>query len=433
MITRPDPATLDEAASLLTGWPVDVDTVLDGLLTRRQAANDRNIFFPMAVDIDWSRFKNFWGQLWNNIGSKDSNPPGGIDTKPAERALLAWAADLFGLPTNDWWGNLTTGGHDGNRAGLLTGRNCFPTTNPAVAYYSTSAHYSIPKLLHELAIPAVAVRADEYGEMDYADLARVLRPGSPAIIVATAGTTLTEAVDNPATITAVLDAAGITDRYLHVDAALSGVPLALDGSLWTDGVDSFAVSVHKFFGVPHTGGLIVGRGKARRRQQHIAYIASIDDSTNGSIDGLPALMTWYAVATYGNDGHRARARNARDIAAYATDQLTAIGWPAWRHPHAFTVVFPAPPAPIRDTWPVACNTDTTDDDEYHLICMPGVTHQQVDVFVQAVATALATRIPHPNPPTRHTRRPLPRPANGRDQGPGPHQHGRDQMTKGTLP
>ncbi|AGL13790.1 pyridoxal-dependent decarboxylase [Actinoplanes sp. N902-109] len=383
---------LDEAASLISGHPVDVDAVLAATLAQRDAEAGRHMFFPTGPTGDFRALRPLQDVLWNNIGSAASNPPGGNHTKSLERALLAWAADLFDLPADDWWGNATTGGTAGNRAGLLTARDRFPRTphgvTTAVAYYSAAAHYSVPKMLHELNIPAVRVGVDTYGEMDYDHLASVLRPEAPAIVVVTAGTTMTEAVDDPRRVTAVLDASGIVDRYLHCDGALSAIPLALDKELTTEGVDSISLSGYKFLGTPRVCGLVVGRNATRRRTQHISYIAAIDDTPVGSIDGLPIAMMWYAVATAGNEGLRNQAHAARRLAAYASSSLNAIGWPAWRHPWAFTVVFPTPPLSIQQTWPLA--TDATG--QSHLVCMPRTSKDQVDAFVEAMAREVWHRL-----------------------------------------
>lgn len=376
------PGSLDDAASLISGRSVDVDAVLARLYD--QPRWDRHLFYPVPRAGDFSALARFFARPWNNIGHRMGNPPGGNHTKPAERAVLAWAADLFfGLRTEgSWWGNVTTGGTGGNRAGLLAGRDAFAAT--AVGYYADSDHYSIPKLMHELSIPAVAVRSRPDGEMDYDDLYDRLRPGSPAIVNITAGTTTTEAVTDPGKVSAVLDAAGITDRHLHCDGALSGIPLVLDGLLETGPLHSVAASGHKFLGVRQPTGFVVGRRLTQRREQHIAYINTIDDSPAGSIDGLPVLAMWYVIATRGNKGLLAWAHEARETAAYLCDQLVRLGVPAWRHPHAFTVVFPEPPAPVLRDWPVYRDQDGG----CHLVCMPGVTRQSVDAFVAALAEAL---------------------------------------------
>lgn len=394
------PSPLDEAASLISGRPVDVEGVLGATLAQRADAADRHIFYPTGPVGDFGPLGAFQDVLWNNIGSAASNPPGGNHTKSLERALLAWVARLFGLPPHDWWGNATTGGTAGNRAGLLTGRDRFPRTRQgmttAVGYYSAAAHYSIPKMLHELNVPAVRIRADRHGEMDYDHLAHSLRPGRPAIVAVTAGTTMTEAVDDPRLVRSALDARGITDRYVHCDGALSALPLALAGTLVTEDVDSLSVSGYKFLGTPRVCGLVVGRNATTRRRQHVDYIASVDDTPAGSIDGLPIAMMWYAVATQGEAGLRTQADAARRLAIYAERRLNAIGCPAWRHPWAFTVVFPTPSRAIRQHWPIASDSEGRS----HLVCMPRTTRDQIDAFVAALAaTRRAPALPWQAPIT----------------------------------
>jgi histidine decarboxylase len=400
----PEPGWLDEAASLTSGRPVDVQAVLDGLY--HQPCWDRHLFYPVPRGGDFHALARFADLPWNNIGHRLGNPPGGNHTKPAERAVLAWAADLmFGLDgEGQWWGSLTTGGTGGNRAGLLAARDAFPATTTsltsAVCYHAESDHYSIPKLLHELCIPAVAIRARPDGEMDYEDLYARLRPDAPAIVNITAGTTTTEAVTDPQKVAAVLDAAGITDRHLHCDGALSAIPLALDGLLDTGPVHTIATSGHKFLGVRQPTGFVIGRRLAQRREQHIAYINTVDDSPAGSIDGFPALAMWLIIATLGNEGLRQQAREARAVAQHLTDSLNALGIPAWRHAHALTVVFPEPPARILHEWPVYRDHDG----RCHLVCMPGVTREHVDRYVHALTAALhaGSALPQPRRPAPAT-------------------------------
>ncbi|MEU7616613.1 histidine decarboxylase [Micromonospora rifamycinica] len=385
--------------------PVDVTAVLDHLVAQADTAAPTSIGFPGAVDLDHREVMARLGhRLWNNIG--DPTDTGGTaHTRVLEQAVIAWLADTLAMPADDRWGYVTTGGTEGNLSALHAARRRLPT---ARIYYSTAAHYSIPKIIEMLGARGIAVEAGADGEMDYAHLAvRVRRYRRwPAIVVATAGTTMTEAVDDTTRIRAVLDALEVPGRHVHVDAALSGIPLALDGRLRLDddsGIGSIAVSGHKFLGVPTPCGVVLIRDSLRRQAAPVAYTATLDSTITGSRCGLAAALLWHAIATHGREGHRWRVSEARRLAAYTVDQLTAAGWPAWRHPHAFTVVLATPPATARAKWLLA-----TDADISHLICMPGVTQGQIDAFVTDL-TDTTTPAGDPDPGDPHLPRPIPRP------------------------
>ncbi|SCG81587.1 histidine decarboxylase [Micromonospora rifamycinica] len=395
---------LAEAADL-GRTPVDVTAVLDHLVAQADTAAPTSVGFPGAVDLDHREVMARLGhRLWNNIG--DPTDVGGTaHTRVLEQAVIAWLADTLAMPADDRWGYVTTGGTEGNLSALHTARRRLPT---ARIYYSTAAHYSIPKIIDMLGARGVAVEAGVDGEMDYAHLAvRVRRHRRwPAIVVATAGTTMTEAVDDTTRIHTILNEHQVPGRHVHVDAALSGIPLALDGRLRLDddsGVGSIAVSGHKFLGVPTPCGVVLIRDSLRRQAAPVAYTATLDSTITGSRCGLAAALLWHAIATHGREGHRWRVSEARRLATYTVDQLTAAGWPAWRHPHAFTVVLATPPPAVRAKWLLA-----TDADISHLICMPGVTQGQIDAFVTDL-TDTTTPAGDPDPGDPHLPRPIPRP------------------------
>jgi len=102
-------------------------------------------------------------------------------------------------------------------------------------------------------------------------------------------------------------------------------------------------------------------------------------------------VIWYAINQHGVAGLRSRFHDARQVAEFAVTQLGTIGWAAWRHPHAFTVVLDTPPEPIRAKWRLASSNGQS-----HLIAMPGVTTEQVDALVQDLAG-------HRGPPRRRLR------------------------------
>ncbi|MCW3817603.1 histidine decarboxylase [Micromonospora sp. DR5-3] len=379
------PTVLTDADLDLHAVNPDPGTVVQALLDQAAAGQPTAIGFPGAVDLDYTPVLPLFGRLFNNVGDPKSDPGGTAHTKALERAVVDWCADLMALPANDRWGYVTAGGTEGNLAALHAAHRCYPD---AVVYYSQAAHYSIGKILDIIGAPHELVDVDERGEMDYQHLAALVgwRRHRPAVVVATAGTTMTEAVDDPARIDVVLRAVGVDRRHVHVDAALAGIPLALDGSLTLgegSGVDSVAVSGHKFFGAPIPCGLVLMRDSIRRPGQHIAYTATVDTTVSGSRCGQAAALLWYAIAAHGREGHRARTAQARGLAAYAVEQLDSIGWPAWRHSRAFTVVLATPPAAVTRKWLLA-----TEGQWSHTICMPGVTRGQVDALITDIRTAI---------------------------------------------
>ncbi|GAA4926094.1 histidine decarboxylase [Actinoplanes utahensis] len=386
----PIPAAAWDAAIDLRLPGRDSAAVIRTLRARAAAARYKDIGFPAAIDIDYTPVLDVFRELYNNVGDAlASTPQGFAHTVELERQVVHWFADLFGLPAGDRWGYVTTGGTEANQAALLTARRRFPD---ALVYFSHAAHYSIEKITDILGVATNVVLVDEdaRGEMDYGHLHQLVtrHRDRPAIVVATAGTTMCEAVDDTTRIQQILDDCGITQRFIHVDAALAGTALAIDGLLQLgpdSPVNSVATSGHKFYGTPVSCGVVLMADSARlARGRHVAYTATLDTTIAGSRSGQAAVLLWHAINEYGVDGHRHRAAAARAVAEYAVHRLTMIGWPAWRHERAFTVVLATPPAAVLERgWNLS-----RDGARSHLITMPGITMDQVDAFVADLAEVL---------------------------------------------
>jgi histidine decarboxylase len=353
-------------------------------LTRRlEAAQPYNIGFPGAVDFDYTPLARlFTSHLLNNIGDPFVDGVAANHTKAMEREVVSTVADLLRADPDDRWGYVTSGGTEGNLHALHLARDLH---RDGVVYHSDQAHYSIDKAIGLLGLPSVRIRTNHWGDLDYDDLTAQLdrRRERPAIVVATAGTTMTEAVDDVRRIAAILNTLAVRRRYVHVDAALSGIPLALldprtrPGFDLADGADSVAVSGHKFLGSPLPCGVVIVRASNRERvARPVGYTATPDATISGSRSGHAPLVLWYALRRHGLDGLRRRADRARELAAYTHQRLSEIGWPAHRHPYAFTVVLRTPPETVTKKWVLAGQ-----DQWSHIITMPGLHADQIDEFV----------------------------------------------------
>jgi histidine decarboxylase len=368
----------------------DVAKELDALRSRLEAAAATNIGFPATSDFDYSALAPFFARyMLNNLGDPYSDGAYPMHTKPMEREVVDTVADLFGAPPADRWGYVAGGATEGTEYALHLASTLH---SDAVVYHSTAAHHAITNVIQRLGLTSIPVRADALGEIDYDDLADQvnLRRNSSAIVIANIGTAVTEAVDDVARIAAVLDRCAVRRRWIHGDAALSGIPLALldpDERPAIDfpaGIDSIVTSGHKFLGAPVPCAVVVVRNSHRlAHARAITYTGSPDTTVGNSRSGLAAMVLWYALRTHGLDGLRARAEQSRQLAAAAHEALREIGWPAHRHKHSMSVSFPTPPASVTQKWVLATHGATS-----LIVCMPGVTAEQVDAFVADLKAAI---------------------------------------------
>jgi histidine decarboxylase len=384
---------LSTAAAAVVDDPDPHDPVaatLEALRRRLVADRPTNIGFPSTFDFDYTELYPFFGLLMNNVGDPYTPSAFPANCKDLERDVVEWAADLLHAPAEDRWGYVTTGGSEGNLYALHLARNVVPR---AVVYYADSAHYSIDKAIQLLDMTSVRIRADQWGQIDYDDLTVQIdrRRDRPAVVVATVGTTMTEAVNDVRRVNAILDNLAVRERFVHADAALSGLTLATiapdhrPGFDLGDGADSIAVSGHKFLGSPFPCGVVIVKASHRNRiARDVSYLASPDATITGSRSGHGALVMWYAIQRWGIVGLRERAENARLVAAYAKQRLDDIGWPSFRHEHALTVVLKSPPEQVKRKWTLA-----TAGEWSHLITMPGITRHTVDALIEDIVDATA--------------------------------------------
>jgi histidine decarboxylase len=362
---------------------------LQTLLAQSQKEYGHFIGFPAALDFDYTELAPLMTMFMNNVGDPGVEAFHGAHTKEFEREVVAFCAKLFRAPTDNYWGYVTNGSTECNLYALYLARE---KLQAPIVYYSAAAHYSIPKNIRLLGMRDQEVRTQARGEMDYAHLQELIakHPGTPAAVIATIGTTMTEARDNVATIKHIMQSANIP-HHIHADAALAGVYAALlephHPFDFEDGADSVSISGHKFIGSPIPCGVIITR---KADTEDVAgganYTGSTDTTISGSRNGHTPLYLWYAIKRFGIEGFRDRARIAQETAAYAHHQLDSIGWETWRNPNALTVMLKTPPLTAIRKWQLA-----THDGWSHIICMPGVTKQQIDSFIADLSASAKTQ------------------------------------------
>lgn len=353
---------------------------IDKVLNSIKQGKENLLGYPLSKDFDYSRLQEFMKYPINNVGDPFEENTSKIQTHEIEREVVGFFAKLFRADPKNYWGYITNGGSESNLYGLYIARELYPK---AMVYFSESTHYSVKKNIHLLNIPSITIKAQDNGEIDYDDLEHTLQFNrhKPAIILATFGTTMTEAKDDVSKIKRILKQFAIQDHYIHCDAALSGsygafieprIPFDFQ-----DGADSISISGHKFIGSPIPSGVIITKRSLRDRiARGISYIGSLDTTITGSRNGHSPLFLWYAIKNMEVEGLFKRYQHSLETANYCKEELNKIGIKAWTNKGSITVVFPKVSDAIQEKWQLAT------DDITHIICMPNVTKKQIDEFIK---------------------------------------------------
>lgn len=367
----------------------------DRLSTYMKMAEERSKYFigyPIAQDFDYSELYPLLKLPLNNVGDPWVESTYDLNSRSLELEVLEFFAELFNAPAKNWWGYVTNGGSEGNLYGLYVARELYPN---GIVYYSEATHYSVQKNIQLLNLRSIVIRTQENGEMDYEDLNAMVQMhrDQPVIILANIGTTMMEAKDDLKQIQLILRKQAIKNHYIHCDAALAGTYSALldlkPGFDFENGTDSMAISGHKFIGSPIPCGLVLVKKNYKDRiGKAIPYIGTVDTTITGSRNGHSPIFMWYAIKKLGKEGLKQRALECLEVAAYTVKSLNDIGVKAWTNPSALTVVFPAPSIALRQKWQIA-----TEDGNSHVICMPGVSKEQIDHFVADLKEDLVANAP----------------------------------------
>jgi aromatic-L-amino-acid/L-tryptophan decarboxylase len=265
---------------------------------------------------------------------------GGPMANEIEAQTIRWIAELIGYPT-DCGGLLVSGGNMGNFVGLLAGRRACATWDVRTAgllaegarrlrlYTSNETHTWIQKAADMFGLGTEAIRwipVDAHLRMDTTTLrsqiqADIESGDLPFLVVGTAGTVSTGAVDPLPEIAAICRE---YDLWFHVDGAYGGfaaalrnsdqstVPAALEGIAEAHSV---AVDPHKWLYAPLEAGCVLVRNRQALRETfsyHPAYYhfarqdeATLDYHEYGPQNsrGFRALKVWLALRQVGRAGY----------------------------------------------------------------------------------------------------------------------------------
>ena len=269
----------------------------------RKNQRRRNYMFGYPANMEdasyttkYLRFLESKMYLMNNCGDPYQRGNYRMDSKKIENEIISLLAKNFGLEEGHYWGYVTSGGTESNFWGIREGFSRLPKGK---LYFSMETHYSVEKYVNDGSLnkryPYAKIKSDNMGRIIIDELLAQIKKDKEegfegAILVLTWGTTVRGAIDNVKEITTILENENIP-YYCHLDAALfGGIPKnQIDAPYIKDiksyGIDSIAVSMHKYMGTSRVNGALLSLTKNDRRI--IDYIGQEDSTLLGSRDLLP--------------------------------------------------------------------------------------------------------------------------------------------------
>ena len=251
-----------------------------------------------------------------------------------ERQVIQWCREVFGYPAESS-GILTSGtsmgtvialaaARDARTGGMSRRQGIAAASRPLVGYASSEVHNSIAKAFSLLGLGQEALRlvpADAVFRLPPARLKAMVAADRaqgllPTVVIASAGTVNTGAIDDLAALAALCRDEGL---WLHVDAAFGGLAiLTRDQRARLAPIaeaHSVAFDFHKWLQVPYDAGCVLVRDEGAHRGAFSArrdYLAPAERGLAGGEPwfceygpelsrGFRALKIWFTIKAYGMD------------------------------------------------------------------------------------------------------------------------------------
>lgn len=386
-----DPSLADGYFSLNFKWIERA--VLDYFAERWQAGAPRRV--EADGGDDWQ--KTYWGYVLS-MGCTEGNLMAIRSARDYLKGRRLQYEPKSNMPSHLQY--ISPGAPDG-----LDSAGPEPRYNP-VLLMSEASHYSVAKLAQMLEVDMKLVPIDEHGRMKVDALLGVaedvLKEGRPIAVIFNYGTTWTGALDDVETsvpkLLSLLKSYKMDWReidnhghkcwrhgyWFHVDGALgAGYATYTRGAIideplprfdFTLGVQSIAMSGHKWPGAPWPTGIYMTQNRYMLTNEVPAYVGALDSTLAGSRSGLAPIYLWDWAARSSDAEKKSEADKQLQLAETAR-ALIAQKWDpkATRAPGSLMVVFKRPRTALVRKYALASMNHPDRGPLSHLVCMPHVT------------------------------------------------------------
>lgn len=280
-----------------------------------------------------------------------------------ENYLIRWMCDMVGYP-KDALGNLPSGGSIANLIAIVTARDHLGVkareVERAAVYLTAQVHHCVHKALRIAGLGESALRTipmDSRFRMDAVALRRQVEEDiaaglRPFMVVASAGTTDTGAIDP---LNAVADIAEEHGLWFHVDAAYGGFFMLLEdlkpSFSGIERSDSIAIDPHKGLFLSYGLGAVLIKNVRALYESHYYKANYMQDARAMEDEPSPAdlspeltkhfrgLRMWMALQLCGLAPFRACLDEKRWLTRYFYEEVQKIGFEVGPYPELSVMIY----------------------------------------------------------------------------------------------
>lgn len=352
-------------ASSIAEEPVDIESVLN--LLRKEVdhaglnpASGGHLGYIPGGGIYYAALGDYLADVFNRYAGVYFASPGAVRM---ENMLIRWMSSLMGYPSGAV-GNLTSGGSLANLMGIVCARDASQIKardfEKAVIYVSKQVHHSVDKAIRIAGLKECIIRyvpLDDHYRMNAGDLERMIVLDKtnrlmPFLVVASAGTTDTGAIDPLEEIGAV---AKKHELWYHIDGAYGGFfMLTASGKEKLKGIeqsDTLVIDPHKTLFLPYGTGVLLARDSNQLNASHFYAANYMQDAANAVDEVSPAdvspeltkhfrgLRMWLPLKLLGLKPFRACLDEKLLLAKYFYEEVQKLGFETGPEPQLSVVTY----------------------------------------------------------------------------------------------